>query len=110
MIIDEVRMIDIRSPNQIDILIADDNRNKKLWVNVEGTCLLRAQGVSNISIEDETLKGSSTLERLVSSINDAIVQNPVLDNHRKLALLRELSLHIEDHMISIKTDIEEEGV
>ena len=38
----ELRLIDIRSPEkQVEVQISDDG--KRLWVNVDGICLLRIQ-------------------------------------------------------------------
>ena len=42
MKIDELRMIDIREPEQgVEVLISEDN--KRLWVNVDGVCVVRIQ-------------------------------------------------------------------
>jgi hypothetical protein len=42
MQIDTIRMLDVRTPETVEVVISGDG--KKLWVNVNGLCVLRIQG------------------------------------------------------------------
>lgn len=44
MKVDELRMIDIRDPKtKVEVVLSMDHKN--MWVNVEGLCLVRIQGM-----------------------------------------------------------------
>ena len=50
MDIRETRTLDIRNADNVEIVISTDGQ--KLWINVEGMCLFRVQGIDHIVIED----------------------------------------------------------
>jgi hypothetical protein len=44
-------MTDVANPGLVDILINEDS--KKVWVNVNGKCMLRAQNIQTLIVQDE---------------------------------------------------------
>lgn len=43
-------MLDVTAPDYVEIVVSHDER--KVWINVDGRCLLRACRIQHIKIED----------------------------------------------------------
>lgn len=48
--VDEVRILDVREPTIVEVVVSLDF--KKLWINVDGLCLLRAQEIKTIILPE----------------------------------------------------------
>jgi len=58
--ITQMRMLDVSSPRYVEVQVSRDH--KRLWVNVDGACLLRCSGMAIFRINDEReRKGSRAL-------------------------------------------------
>ena len=51
MDIHEQKLIDIRGPRDVEIVINADGTT--IWVNIEGMCMFRAQNVENLVLDDD---------------------------------------------------------
>lgn len=54
MEITEIHSIDVRAPEAVEIQLARDGETWKIWVNVDGICLLRAQKVGTLIIAGDS--------------------------------------------------------